>query len=124
MHPPLSGGFPASCQAFVPALAFLRLFRPRSRFVDEITALDRALSLWPGRRSNPQFPLRQPCLRPKPLTRLPSLPLPVTSPAEPRPAFSFLRISTFGLADDRFPFSTECCRAAHPATKLHILPNF
>ena len=38
-HPPLSGGFHDSCQAFVPALAFLRLFRPRSRFVDEITAL-------------------------------------------------------------------------------------
>jgi hypothetical protein len=123
MHPPLSGGFHASCQAFVPALAFLRLFRPRSRFVDEITALDRALSLWPSRRSNPQFSLGQPCLRPKPLTRLPSLPLPVTSPAEPRLAFSFIRTSHFGLADDRFPFSTKCCRACSAGDETDALPR-
>ncbi len=107
---PLSGGLCTSCQALVPTPAFLRLFRPRSRFVDEISALVRAPYLKPSRRRNPQVPLGQSCLRPKPLTRLPLLPLPVASPAEPRLASRFLRISHFGLADDRSPLSTGCCR--------------
>jgi hypothetical protein len=78
--------------------------------VDEISALLRALSLKPSRRSNPRLPLRHSCLRPKPLTRLPSLPPPVTSPAELRVACSFFRTSHFGLAEDRSPLSTACCR--------------
>jgi hypothetical protein len=108
---PLSGGLRTSCLAFVPALALFRIFRPRSRFVDKISALVRAPSLQPSRRRNPQVPLGQSCLRPKPLTRLPLLPLPVASPAEPRLASSFLRISQFGLADLRSPLFTGCCRA-------------
>jgi hypothetical protein len=40
-----------------------------------------------------------------------SLPLPVTSPAELRLASSFSRTSHFGLAEDRYPRSAECCRA-------------
>ena len=39
------------------------------------------------------------------------LPLPVTSPAELRLASSFLRSSLFGLAGDRSPLSSGCCRA-------------
>lgn len=123
---PLSGGLCTSCQAFVPAPAFLRLFRPRSRFVDEISALLRAPSLQPSRRRNPQVPLGQSCLRPGPLTRLPLLPLPVASPAEPRLVSRFLRISHFGLADVRYPLSTGCCRTCSagdetpPATELCI----
>ena len=52
----VAGGVPilgrpeaTSCQALVPARDVLRLFRPRSRFVDEISALDRAPSLKPDR---------------------------------------------------------------------------
>ena len=55
-----------------------------------------------------------------------SLPLPVTSPAERRLAPSFSRISQFGLAENRYPRSAECCRTCSTgdetpaATELRI----
>jgi hypothetical protein len=52
------------------------------------------------------------------------LPLPVTSPIELRLASSFVRISFFGLAGDRFPFPLNAVAPAQPATKLLLLPNF
>jgi len=52
------------------------------------------------------------------------LPLPVTSPVELRLASSFLQISFFGLAGDRFPFPLDAVAPAQPATKLLLQPNF
>jgi hypothetical protein len=48
----------------------------------------------------------------------------LTSPAEPRLASNFSRSSILGLAEDGSPTLVECCRAAQPATKLKLLPNF
>jgi hypothetical protein len=52
------------------------------------------------------------------------IPLVVASPAEPRLASNFSRISVFGLAEEGSPTLVEGCRAAQPATKLQLLPNF
>jgi hypothetical protein len=49
------------------------------------------------------------------------LPLSVTSPVELRLASSFVRISFFGLAGDRFPFPLNAVAPAQPATKLLLL---
>ena len=124
MLSPLSGGLRTSCQAFVPAPAFLRILRPRSRCVDNISALVRAPFLEPSRRSNPQVPLGQSCLRPEPLTRLPLLPLPVASPAEPRPASSSLGSLTSAWPRIDLRSSLYAAASVQPATKLRMLPNF